>query len=84
PPSAALAIQMSSQVTAVNPSHLVKAPMAALSSFFPAGVEYSVPYDTSPFVSASIEKVAHKLAEAVALVCVVMLIFLQSFRYTII
>ncbi|MGR9056606.1 multidrug efflux RND transporter permease subunit [Rhizobium leguminosarum] len=83
-PSAAIAIQLSSTGNAVNTSNLVKAKMEELSRFFPAGVEYSVPYDTSPFVSASIEKVAHTLAEAVALVFVVMLIFLQSFRYTII
>ncbi|MGO7522398.1 efflux RND transporter permease subunit, partial [Rhizobium brockwellii] len=63
-------------------SNLVKAKMEELSRFNPDGVEYSVPYDTSPFVSASIEKVAHTLAEAVALVFVVMLIFLLSFRYT--
>ncbi|OAV56404.1 multidrug efflux RND transporter permease subunit [Rhizobium sp. WYCCWR10014] len=83
-PSAAIAIQLSSTGNAVNTSNLVKAKMEELSRFFPDGVEYSVPYDTSPFVSASIEKVAHTLAEAVALVFVVMLIFLQSFRYTII
>ncbi|MBX4861113.1 multidrug efflux RND transporter permease subunit [Rhizobium sophorae] len=83
-PSAAIAIQLSSTGNAVNTSNLVTAKMEELSRFFPDGVEYSVPYDTSPFVSASIEKVAHTLAEAVALVFVVMLIFLQSFRYTII
>lgn len=83
-PSAAIAIQLSSTGNAVNTSNLVKAKMEELSRFFPDGVEYSVPYDTSPFVSASIEKVAHTLAEAVALVFIVMLVFLQSFRYTII
>ncbi len=48
------------------------------------GVEYSVPYDTSPFVKVSIEKVLHTLLEAVVLVFIVMFLFLQNIRYTII
>ncbi|TCL75753.1 efflux RND transporter permease subunit [Rhizobium sp. BK251] len=83
-PSAALAVQLSSTGNAVATSAAVREKMEELSSFFPPGVEYSVPYDTSPFVSASIEKVLHTLIEAVILVFFVMLIFLQNFRYTII
>ncbi|MCB5201855.1 multidrug efflux RND transporter permease subunit [Neorhizobium sp. T786] len=83
-PSAAVAIQLSSTGNAVAVSNAVQEKMAELSRFFPAGVEYSVPYDTSPFVSASIEKVLYTLVEAVVLVFVVMFIFLQNFRYTII
>jgi multidrug efflux pump len=83
-PSAAVAIQLSSTGNAVAVSNAVQEKMAELAQFFPSGVEYSVPYDTSPFVSASIEKVVHTLVEAVVLVFVVMFIFLQNFRYTVI
>ncbi|QFY62995.1 multidrug efflux RND transporter permease subunit (plasmid) [Rhizobium grahamii] len=83
-PSAALAVQLSSTGNAVAVSAAVKAKMQELSRFFPKGVEYSVPYDTSPFVSASIEKVIHTLIEAIALVFIVMFVFLQNFRYTVI
>jgi multidrug efflux pump len=83
-PTAAVGIQMSSGANAVATANAVKAKMEQLKGFFPAGVDYAVPYDTSPFVSASIEKVVHTLIEAVGLVFVVMLIFLQSFRYTVI
>ncbi len=83
-PSAALGIQLSSTGNAVAVSAAIKAKMDTLSRFFPKGVEYSVPYDTSPFVSASIEKVIHTLLEAIVLVFIVMFVFLQNFRYTII
>ncbi|MDQ8730236.1 efflux RND transporter permease subunit [Bradyrhizobium sp. LHD-71] len=83
-PSAALAIQLSSTGNAVATSQAVNAKMKELSRYFPRGVEYSVPYDTSPFVSASISKVVRTLVEAMILVFVVMFVFLQNFRYTII
>jgi len=83
-PSAAAAVQLSSTGNAVATAAAVKAKMEELAKFFPEGIVHSVPYDTSPFVNASIEKVLHTLIEAVGLVFVVMLIFLQSFRYTII
>ncbi len=83
-PSAAVGIQLSSTGNAVATSSAVKAKLEELSKFFPKGVAYSTPYDTSPFVQASIEKVFHTLIEAVLLVFVVMLIFLQNFRYTLI
>ena len=83
-PSAGLAIQLSSTGNAVAVSNAVKAKMEELSRFFPSGVEYSIPYDTSPFVTASIEKVLYTLVEAVILVFIVMFVFLQNFRYTVI
>src|SRR3546814_18697182 len=58
--------------------------MAELACFFPPGIQYDVPYDTAPFVEVSIEKVLHTLLEAIGMVFVVMLLFLQSFRYPII
>ncbi len=83
-PSAAVGIQLSSTGNAVATSKAVTAKLEELSRFFPSGVAYSVPYDTSPFVSASIEKVMHTLVEAIILVFVVMFVFLQNFRYTVI
>ena len=83
-PTAAAAVQLSSTGNAVATAAAVEAKMEELSRFFPQGIEYSIPYDTSPFVSASIEKVIHTLVEAIILVFVVMFVFLQNFRYTLI
>ena len=82
--SASLAIQLSSTGNALAVSNAVKEKMEELSRFFPAGVEYSIPYDTSPFVSASITKVVMTLVEAMVLVFLVMFVFLQNIRYTLI
>ncbi len=83
-PSAAIAIQLSPSGNAMSTSTAIKERMDELSKFFPEGLEYSVPYDTSPFVAVSIEKVLSTLVEAVALVFIVMFLFLQNIRYTII
>ena len=58
--------------------------MAVLARDLPQGVTWSVPYDTTPFITASIQDVVKTLVEAIVLVFVVMLIFLQNFRATII
>lgn len=83
-PAAAIGIQLSPSGNAMETASAVRAKMAELATFFPAGLEYQIPYDTSPFVAVSIEKVIHTLIEAMLLVFVVMFIFLQNFRYTII
>ncbi|WVT73307.1 efflux RND transporter permease subunit [Sinorhizobium chiapasense] len=83
-PSAAIAVQLSPSGNAMSTSAAIKARMDELAKFFPQGLEYSVPYDTSPFVAVSIEKVLSTLVEAVALVFIVMFLFLQNIRYTII
>src|SRR5690606_7345261 len=62
----------------------VRDKMAELEQFFPAGLEYTIPYDTSPFVAISIQKVMVTLVEAVVLVFLVMFLFLQNLRYTVI
>jgi multidrug efflux pump len=62
----------------------VKAEMAILAKDLPAGVKWDVPYDTTPFITASITDVVRTLLEAIVLVFVVMLIFLQNLRATII
>jgi multidrug efflux pump len=62
----------------------VKAKMAVLARDLPEGVTWDVPYDSTPFITASIHDVVVTLLEAIALVFVVMLVFLQNLRATII
>ncbi len=83
-PAAMVGLQLSTTGNALAASEAVKAKMDELAQFFPSGVEFSVPYDTTPFVAASIEKVIHTLGEAMLLVFIVMFIFLQNIRYTLI
>ena len=83
-PSAAIGVQLSPTGNALQTSEGVRATMEELSRYFPSGLEYEIPYDTSPFVKISIEKVIHTLIEAIILVFVVMFVFLQNIRYTII
>ncbi len=75
------------QLPGANAIDLVKKmreQMAEMSTYFPSGVEYRIPYDTTKFVSASIESVIHTLFEAIVLVLFVVFIFLQSWRATVI
>ena len=83
-PAAALAVQLSPTGNAMETAAAVRAKMEELSTFFPSNIEYAIPYDTSPFVAVSIKKVVTTLVEAVILVFLVMFLFLQNFRYTII
>ncbi|MDR6213207.1 efflux RND transporter permease subunit [Paracidovorax wautersii] len=79
-----LGVQPTPSANALATAKAVRAKLEELKKFFPQGVNYVVPYDTSKFVSVSIEKVVHTLIEAVVLVFIVMFLFLQNFRYTII
>jgi len=79
-----LGVQPTPTANALATAKAVRAKLEELKQFFPEGVNYVVPYDTSKFVSVSIEKVVHTLIEAVVLVFIVMFLFLQNFRYTII
>ncbi|MDH2327914.1 efflux RND transporter permease subunit [Cereibacter sp. SYSU M97828] len=83
-PAAGIGVQLSTTGNALATSEQIQSKMAELAEFFPEGVEYSIPYDTSPFVAKSIEKVIHTLIEAIVLVFIVMFLFLQNFRYTVI
>ncbi|QZI68049.1 efflux RND transporter permease subunit [Pseudomonas protegens] len=83
-PSTAVGVQLSPGANALNTATLIRAKMDELSRYFPAGVEYKIPYDTSPFVKVSITKVIYTLMEAMALVFLVMFLFLQNIRYTLI
>ena len=78
------AVMLSPGANAVKTAAAVRARMAELAPAMPAGMSYSVPFDTAPFVKISIEKVIHTLAEAMVLVFLVMYLFLQKIRYTLI
>ena len=83
-PATGLAIRMAAGANALNTVAAVKAKMDDLSKFFPHGMKVVIPYDTAPFVRLSIEEVLKTLAEAIALVFLVMFLFLQDFRATLI
>lgn len=62
----------------------IKARMTELKATFPTGLDYSVPYDTTKFIEVSVEEVIHTFIEAILLVIVVVFIFLQNWRATLI
>ncbi|CCV04578.1 multidrug efflux system protein [Mesorhizobium metallidurans STM 2683] len=83
-PAAGVAVNLATGANAINTAEAVRTTIARLSSTFPQGVEVVYPYDTSPFVRLSIEEVVKTLAEAIVLVFLVMFVFLQNLRATII
>ncbi|RZD19898.1 efflux RND transporter permease subunit [Pseudoalteromonas sp. MEBiC 03485] len=83
-PASGLGVKLASGANALDTADGVKAALAELEPFFPEGLKTVVPYDTTPFVSLSIEKVVSTLIEAVVLVFLVMYLFLQNFRATLI
>ncbi|MFZ6694168.1 multidrug efflux RND transporter permease subunit [Stenotrophomonas acidaminiphila] len=83
-PVAAFAIQLLPGANALDVSKAVRAKMDDLAPSFPPGVSWFTPFDSTTFVNISIKEVVNTLVEAVVLVFLVMLIFLQNFRATII
>ena len=83
-PFAAVSVQLSLTGNALQTATAVRARMEQLAKYFPPGVKYTIPYDTSLFVRISIEEVVKTLCEAVLLVFLVMYLFLQNLRYTLI
>ncbi|WGG51712.1 efflux RND transporter permease subunit [Rugamonas sp. DEMB1] len=83
-PFSAIAVQLSLTGNALQTATAVRTKMDDLAKYFPPGVKYTIPYDTSLFVKISIEEVVKTLFEAVLLVFLVMYLFLQNFRYTLI
>jgi len=83
-PAAALGIFQLPGSNALAASKAVREKMKELSAYFPAGLEYRIVYDPTQFVQQSIEAVYHTLFEAIILVLIVVLVFLQSWRATII
>ncbi|MBP8884497.1 MAG: multidrug efflux RND transporter permease subunit [Pseudomonas sp.] len=83
-PAVAAAVKLSPGANAIQTAEAVKQRLDELSVNFPDNVEYSVPYDTSRFVDVAIDKVIMTLVEAMVLVFLVMFLFLQNVRYTLI
>ena len=83
-PAAGMAIQLTPGANALEVANAVKARMAELAQSFPSDIGWSVPFDSTPFVSASVESVVETLVEAMILVFLVMFLFLQNWRATLI
>ncbi|MHB9138683.1 MAG: efflux RND transporter permease subunit [Victivallaceae bacterium] len=83
-PAAGMAIKLAAGANALSTATAVRARLDELSKFYPKGMKMVYPYDTTPFVRISIEEVITTLAEAILLVFLVMFLFLQNFRATLI
>ncbi|MDD2712258.1 MAG: efflux RND transporter permease subunit [Simplicispira sp.] len=83
-PATGMGVQLSPSGNALAAATAVKTRMAELEKYFPPGVSWNIPYDSSEFVKISIKQVAMTLLEAIVLVFLVMYLFLQNFRYTVI
>jgi multidrug efflux pump len=83
-PAGGIAITLATGANALDTAEGVRATLAALEPGFPAGLKAVVPFDTTPFVNVSIENVIKTLLEAIVLVFLVMYLFLQNFRATLI
>ena len=83
-PAASAAVQLAPGGNALQTAQAVRARLAELAQSFPPDITYQVPFDSSTFVGVAITKVLTTLLEAMALVFVVMLLFLQNLRYTLI
>jgi multidrug efflux pump len=81
-PTTGLAISLATGANAIDTAKAVQATIERLKPTLPEGVEVTYPYDTTPFVTLSIEKVVHTLFEAIVLVFIVMYVFLQNLRAT--
>ncbi|HPT56479.1 MAG TPA: efflux RND transporter permease subunit, partial [Casimicrobium sp.] len=83
-PAVGIGVQLAPTGNALDTAKAIRKRMDELTRFFPPNVKYSIPYDSSEFVRLSISQVAETLLEAILLVFLVMFLFLQNFRYTII
>ncbi|MBD9449826.1 MULTISPECIES: efflux RND transporter permease subunit [unclassified Rhizobium] len=83
-PSSGFAVNLAIGANAIDTAARVRSALDTISRGLPEGVEITYPYDTTPFVELSIEKVVHTLIEAIVLVFIVLLIFLQNLRATLI
>ncbi len=83
-PSTGIGVQLSPTGNALATATAIRQRMGELAAYFPAGVKWDIPYDSSKFVKISISQVVETLVEAVILVFLVMYLFLQNLRYTLI
>src|SRR5690606_28052221 len=83
-PTTLVMVNLQTGANALSTMDAVRAEMEAAEREFPAGITWTVPFDTTTFVRVSIEEVIHTLLEAVVLVLIVVFVFLQSWRATLI
>ncbi|MDD8060772.1 efflux RND transporter permease subunit [Shewanella metallivivens] len=83
-PASGLAFSLATGANALDTAEGIKAKINEMKAFFPQGLKVVYPYDTTPFVEQSIEGVVHTLLEAIVLVFLIMYLFLQNFRATLI
>ncbi|OCH98909.1 aminoglycoside/multidrug transporter permease [Legionella jamestowniensis] len=83
-PAAGLGVKLVTGANAIDTAAAIKQKLAEMEPFFPTGFKIVYPYDTTPFVKISIEEVVKTLFEAMILVFLVMYLFLQNFRATLI
>ncbi|MHB8810172.1 MAG: efflux RND transporter permease subunit [Desulfobulbaceae bacterium] len=83
-PAAGMALRLAAGANALDTADRIKSKMAELEKYFPPGVKVVYPYDTTPFVKISMHEVIMTLIEAVCLVFIVIFLFLQNFRATLI
>ncbi|GAA0792437.1 MULTISPECIES: efflux RND transporter permease subunit [Pseudomonadati] len=83
-PAAGLAFKLATGANALDTANNIRERLGELKTYFPNGLEIYYPYDTTPFVEKSIEGVVHTLIEAIVLVFLIMYLFLQNFRATLI
>jgi len=83
-PASGIGIQLAPGSNALQTSAAVKARVAELQPYFPPGLKVIYPYETAPFVIASMTEVVKTLLEGIALVCAVMFLFLQNIRATLV
>ncbi len=83
-PTSGIAIRLASGANALDTAENVKALMADLQQYFPEWIDVVYPFDTTDFIKVSINEVFHTLIEAIILVVLIMYVFLQNFRATLI
>jgi multidrug efflux pump len=83
-PASGLAFKLATGANALDTAKNIRERLGELQAYFPDGLEIYYPYDTTPFVEKSIEGVVHTLIEAIVLVFLIMYLFLQNFRATLI
>ena len=83
-PASGLGIKLATGANALDTANAIRAELKKMEPFFPSGLKIVYPYDTTPFVQISIHEVVKTLVEAIILVFLVMYLFLQNFRATLI
>jgi multidrug efflux pump len=83
-PASGLGIKLATGANALDTATAIRAELKKMEPFFPSGLKIVYPYDTTPFVKISIHEVVKTLVEAIILVFLVMYLFLQNFRATLI